>query len=122
MADVHQAAFGDRGHLVVSAHEQHPGQDEGGLIGRGVDMQRRPGGGGDSAGDDNGGASRRAGQDDLQCAAVTADGCALLRDDGSHVMALLPPDVHHGGDAGPAAISQPPDDRSDGIRLRVLIA
>ena len=122
VADAHEAAFGDRGHLAVSVHEQHPGQDEEGLIGCGVDMQRRPGGGGgDSAGDDDGGASRRAGQDDFQFAAVTADGCALLRGDGGHVMALLPPDVHHGG-ARPAAISQPPANRSDGIRLRVLSA
>src|ERR1700739_2394848 len=89
-ADVHEATLGDRGYPAQSAHEQHRGQDEEGLIAGAVDMQRRPaGGGGDSAGDDAGGASRGAGQDDFQRTALAPDGRALLWYDGGHVMALL---------------------------------
>ena len=90
-ADVHEAAFADRGHMAVSVHQQFPGQDEEDLIAGGVDMQRRPGGSRrDSAGDDDGSAGRSAGQDDLQFAEVTAEGRAVPRDDGGHVMALFP--------------------------------
>lgn len=58
-ADVHQAAFADRGHMAVGVHQQFPGHDEEDLIAGGVDMQRRPAGcRRDGAGDNGGSAGR----------------------------------------------------------------
>ena len=104
-ADVHEAAFGDRGHLAVSVHDR-PRTRRRGLIGHGFAVERRSGGRGgivqaatrrrQSAAparmtSSRGGDSRRL------CAAPGRCG---------HVMALLPLGGAIRAAAGPAGISR----------------